>query len=231
MFLLSLISLALGQNIAEIDYSVQVGTAPKPAIVATQPALPSAQAYPDANTVRMPMASHHREVMGSATRQPQASYPGGRSAMRYSRGLDVYRYFQQRDWSARNDRFYLHAPMTQYFTFSAPRAMGGGGFTRSPQLFRFAAPLSTHHRAAIEISGGGFVRSAGFAFERSSRLTMNGPWPERRALGLQFAGGGGFSRAAGLIVSPRLSRSSFFTKAMAPRLRTLDVIAATQRRH
>jgi hypothetical protein len=73
MLLLPIISLFFGENFAEIDYSMQVGAAPKPAaaIVQRQLGLPSAQASTDASNLRIPMTTLHRDVMGSGYRQPQ----------------------------------------------------------------------------------------------------------------------------------------------------------------
>lgn len=180
MFVFSLISLAFGPDFAEVDYSFQVGAAIKPptAITATIAALPSTQAHTDASNLRIATATHHRDAMGFAFRQPLGSWPprmalngGGASRVTSFKPVNFH------DWS--------------------PNGRVMGLATRQPQLFRFAAPITTMdcclrpHPMGFQFAavsgGGGFTRSAGLQFaaphamgiQFGTRTVMSGPWPER----------------------------------------------------
>lgn len=215
MFVLSLITLTLGQNVAEIDYSVQVGAAPKPpaAIVATQTSLPSAQAdtrtsngairVPETRASHAMDATHHRATEGFTSIS-----------------------FASRIWSndsradggwTRTAGLATRQPMASNLKIGAFTFANGGGASRSvdyrqalgswpprtaqtlalaarqPQLFRFASPSTTQ---SILATGGGapgklfsatIANSGGGSRAAGFVRAMNGPWPERAAMDSRYS--------------------------------------------
>jgi hypothetical protein len=92
--------------------------------------------HADASSLRIPMATHHRDVMGAATRVPQLA-----------RFADIGRGYLF--WRRDIDDSWLRSPQLYRFASTAPMA----GYSRAPQLFRFASPSTTQSFVFANVGG------------------------------------------------------------------------------